>query len=95
MKTPVVNKEDYIIYLEDDNGLVFIHCDILKKWTKETKRKLLEDFKLLTEVWNSDLLALHTPADKKHKKFLNMFGFSYFKSIKGLDDNDYDVYIWR
>lgn len=94
-KFPVVNRQDYIIYLEDDNGVVFIHCDVLTKWTKEVKKNLLVDFKLLTEMWNSDLFALHQPQDKKHKKFLKMFGFNYFESIKGLDNNDYDVYIWR
>jgi hypothetical protein len=95
MKTPVVNREHYIIYLEKHEENFFIHCDVLTKWTKEVKKELQKDFKILTENWDKDLFALHTPSDFKHKKFLKMFGFTFLRSVKGIDNNDYDIYVWR
>lgn len=95
MKVPVLNTKDFVLYLEDLNNLTFIHCDILTKWNKKVKQNLQIGFKLLTTEYGKELYALHTPADKKHEKFLKMFNFSYLQSIKGNDDNDYDVYIWR
>lgn len=95
MKTPVITTDEFILYLENDNGFYFIHCDILKQWTKEVKKHLHKAFDSLTKENGQPLYALHTPTDKKHEKFLKMFGFSYLKTIKGLDNNDYDIYVWR
>lgn len=94
-KIPVITTKDYIIYLEDNEGYFFIHCDVNSKWNKVVKKELLKDFKILTKEWNRELYALHTPNDKKHEKFLKMFGFIYFNTVEGLDENIYDVYVWR
>lgn len=95
MKVPVISTNNFILYLEDNEGFVFIHCDVLTKWTKDVKKELQKAFQVLTAEWNKELFALHNPKDKKHKKFLNLFKFTFFKSIKGFDNNVYDVYIWR
>jgi hypothetical protein len=95
MKVPVLNTDDFVLYLEEVNNITFIHCDVLARWSKEIKNKLQIAFQLLTQEYGKELYALHTPADKKHEKFLKMFDFSYLQSIKGDDGNDYDVYIWR
>jgi hypothetical protein len=95
MKVPVIVTDDYIIYLEEDCGFTFIHCDVLSKWNKKIKTNLKKSFDNLTQNYNKELFALHNPNDKKHKKFLRMFNFLYLQQIKGSDDSYYDVYIWR
>lgn len=95
MKVPVLDTDDFVLYLEEVNGDTFIHCDVLEKWNKTTKKKLKLAFDLLTSEYGKELFALHTPADKKHEKFLKMFDFSYLMSTKGIDGNDYDIYTWR
>ena len=44
MKQPVVSTNEFIIYLEEDNGFTFIHCDVLTKWTKQVKQHLMNKF---------------------------------------------------
>lgn len=95
MKVPVVVTDDFILYLEDDNGFTFIHCDVLTKWTREVKNKLTKKFNKLVLDYGQPLYALHNKEDKKHEKFLKMFGFSYFTTITGLDNNSHDIYVWR
>jgi hypothetical protein len=95
MKVPVIQNNQFILYLEEVEGNLFIHCDILVKWSKEVKHNLQSWFERLTSVHGKDLYALHAPKDKKHEKFLRMFNFSYFNSFIGTDGNNYDIYIWR
>lgn len=95
MKVPVIQNKQFVLYLEDYNGSLFIHCDILLKWSKEVKQNLKNWFTILTKECGKELYALHTPEDKKHEKFLRMFDFSYLHSIIGIDGNKYDIYIWR
>jgi hypothetical protein len=95
MKTPIVQTNEFILYFEDYNESVFIHCDVLVKWNKEVKKNLKLWFDRITEQYGKEIFALHTPEDKKHEKFLKMFDFSYLKSVVGLDNKNYDIYIWR
>jgi hypothetical protein len=95
MKVPVLDTEDFVLYIEEVGDNSFIHCNLKTKWNKTIKKKLQLAFSLLTKEYGKELYALHTPEDRKHEKFLKMFDFSYLQSIKGNDDNDYDVYIWR
>lgn len=95
MKIPVIQTDEFILYIEQMSDCLVIHCDVLKKWTKEVKNRLTVSFEELTERCGQPLYALHVPSDKKHEKFLKMFNFSYFKSITGVDGNDYDIYVWR
>lgn len=95
MKVPVIQNKQFVLYLEDLDGNLFIHCDILSKWSKEVKQNLKNWFTRLTKECGKELYALHTPEDKKHEKFLRMFDFSYLYSITGTDGNKYDIYIWR
>lgn len=94
-KIPVVITQDFIIYLENDSGFTFIHCDVLSKWSKKIKKELLKSFKEVVSHHQQELFALHTPNDKKHEKFLNMFNFKYLQTFVGLDESTYDIYIWR
>jgi predicted lactoylglutathione lyase len=95
MKVPVIDTNNFVIYLEEDLNNFFIHCDVKVKWNKKIKKELLTAFKELTKNWNKELYALHTPEDKKHKKFLQMFDFVYCASFIGTDGKEYEIYIWR
>ena len=95
MKIPVIQNKQFVLYLEDLDGNLFIHCDILSKWSKEVKQNLKNWFTRLTKECGKELYALHTPEDKKHEKFLRIFDFSYLYSTIGTDGNKYDIYIWR
>jgi hypothetical protein len=95
MKIPVITTPEYVLYLEEYQGNMFVHCDLLVKWTKEVKQRLQEAFNILSKEYGKELYALHTPEDKKHKKFLQMFGFVYCASFIGTDGKEYEIYIWR
>ena len=95
VKTPVVSTNEFIIYLEEDNRFMFIHCDVLVKWTRQVKQHLMQKFTELVTKTGKELYALHTPEDSKHEKFLKMYGFQYLQPLKGLDGNNYDIYVWR
>lgn len=95
MKVPVLTTKEFVLYIEDFRGDWYIHCDVLVKWTKEVKRRLKKCFDVLTKECGKELYALHSPDDKKHEKFLKMFNFNYVSSFRGIDENIYDVYVWR
>jgi hypothetical protein len=81
MKQQVVITNDYILYLENLDGNVFIHCDCFK-WNKTVKKQLKEDVDKVVAFLGKPILAVHNPEDKKHFKFLTMMGFTYFGNIK-------------
>ena len=53
MKVPVIENDDFIIYLENYEDTVFIHCDVLTKYTKTLRKKLLENLELLISLRKS------------------------------------------
>jgi len=76
LKVPVVRRPVYTLYLEQATPHhTFIHCDIHGRWTPRTKRDLLADWTTLKALHGGPIHALHTPGDRKHTKFLSMFGF--------------------
>lgn len=74
MKIPVVQRKEYVIYLERDGGTSYVHCDVYK-WTKTTKASLAKDWETLCLLHNQPIYARHEIGDRKHLKFLEMFGF--------------------
>lgn len=95
MKIPVVQHDQFILYLERLDDCVVIHCDVLVRWTKAVKKNLSECFQKLTVNVGEPIYAMHTPSDTKHRKFLEMFGFTKYGDIYGVDGNKYDIYVWR
>lgn len=84
MKIPVIHHKDYIVFLENDFGFTFIHCECLK-WTKTVRKDILNDFNKLLEIHRKDIYAIHEIMDEKHKKFLKIVGFEYLKDFVGSD----------
>ena len=91
VKKPVVTTEDYTIYLEEDCGFWFIHCDC-QRWTNSIRKKMLND---LEKIQKDDLFAIHEHSDKKHEKFLRLFKFAFLKDFTGLDGKLRQLYIRR
>ena len=91
MKVPVVLRDDYIMYLEFFEGMLWFHTDV-HKWTAEIKAKYLEDLNILQYLTNSPLVAMVNQRDKKLSKFGKAIGFKYEQPFLGNDKQMYDIY---
>ena len=74
MKTPVVNRQDYTMYLENYAGMLWFHTDV-HRWSSEVKNKYLEDLNLLQYLVNVPLVALVEEDNKKLAKFGEVTGW--------------------
>ena len=74
VKTPVVNRQDYTMYLENFAGMLWFHTDV-HKWSSEVKLKYLEDLNLLQYLVNVPIVAL-VEDNKKLAKFATRIGFN-------------------
>jgi hypothetical protein len=91
-KVPVAKRWCYTIYFEEVAGMgTFAHCDIHTKWSKLTKQMLLSGWHLVNTAHGGPIYAEHDPKDKKHEKFLNMFGFVHHKNLK----DGKQIWLWR
>ena len=92
MKTPVIYNKDYIVYLENFQGYSVIHCDCFR-WSKETKKNLIENIETLVKLHNAPLLAFHDKEDNKHFKFLTMLKFEYNTDIPCTDGKQRQIFV--
>lgn len=74
MKVPVVNKQDYTMYLEEYAGMLWFHTDV-RKWSSKVKTKYLEDLNLLQYLVNTPIVALVEEDNKKLSKFGEVTGW--------------------
>jgi hypothetical protein len=74
VKVPVVNRQDYTMYLENFAGMLWFHTDV-HKWSSEVKTKYLEDLNLLQHLVNMPLVALVEEDNKKLAKFGEVTGW--------------------
>lgn len=91
MKLPVVVCDDYTLYLENYLGFWFIHCDC-SRWSKTVKQSMFDD---LVSIQHKDFYAIHEIGDKKHEKFLTLFGFEYLEDFVGADNKLRQRYVRR
>ena len=84
MKTPVINSKDYIVYLEEYQGLSIIHCDCFS-WSKNIKKQLITDLDVLFKIHRKHIYAIHEMEDSKHLKFITMMGFVFNNEFIGVD----------
>jgi hypothetical protein len=91
MKVPVVIRDDYTMFLEFFDGMLWFHTDV-RKWTAEVKVKYLEDLNILQYLTNSPLVAMVNQRDKKLSKFGKVIGFKYEQPFLGNDKQMYDIY---
>ena len=91
MKVPVVLRDDYTMFLEFFEGMLWFHTDV-HKWTAEVKVKYLEDLNILQHLTNCPLVAMINQRDKKLSKFSKVIGFKYEQPFLGNDKQMYDIY---
>jgi hypothetical protein len=91
MKVPVVIRDDYTMYLEFFEGMLWFHTDV-HKWTAEIKVKYLEDLNILQHLTSCPLVAMVNQRDKKLSKFGRVIGFKYEQPFLGNDKQMYDIY---
>lgn len=92
IKVPVVNRQDYTMYLEHFADMLWFHTDI-RKWSAEVKSKYLEDLQLLQHLVGMPLVALVEEDNTKLAKFGKVTGWEMFDSIKL--DNGKVGYIYK
>ena len=91
MKIPVVQRKEYVLYLERCYGLSFVHCDVFR-WNKTTQASLAKDWETICLLHNEPIYAYHVVGDKKHLKFLQIYGFTYAFSMRGNDLKEVQIF---
>jgi hypothetical protein len=74
MKTPIVNRKDYTMYIEQYAHMLWFHTDV-RKWSSEVKTKYLEDLNLLQYLVEIPLVALVEEDNTKLAKFGKLTGW--------------------
>ena len=91
VKTPVVQRQNYVMYLEFFADMHWFHTDVFK-WNKEVKKQFLEDLNLLQYLVSTPLVALIEEDNTKLAKFAQKIGFKVEQPFTGSDNEQY--YIW-
>ena len=89
MKFPVVNRPEYIIYLELFNNYYWLHTDVFK-WSVEIKKHYIRELNQLQSLLNAPLYGLVD--NDKLGKFGTKIGFKYVKDLLGNDGRMYKIY---
>jgi len=89
IKVPVVNRQDYVMYLELYAGMLWFHTDVYK-WTGVVKKDFLNDLNILQTLVSVPLVAMID--NPKLAKFARSIGFKYEQPVQGANGNKYDIY---
>ena len=90
IKVPVVNRQDYTMYLELFEGMLWFHTDV-RIWNKEVKKKYLEDLDLLQYLVSVPIVALVSQDNKKLAKFGTVTGWTKINKVV-FNNIEYDVF---
>jgi hypothetical protein len=80
MKTPVVNRPEYTMYLENFAGMLWFHTDV-RKWSSKIKTKYLKDLNLLQYLVSFPIVALVEEDNKKLAKFGEVTGWKVINQM--------------
>jgi hypothetical protein len=94
VKIPAITTDDYIIYTEDVNGLLFVHMDVFK-WTKSIKKDFAKDWHDWAKKQNQDIYAMPLIDNEKMVKWAVITGFKVLENHKCLDGISRKLYLWR
>ena len=92
-KTPVVIRDNYVMYLELFDNYLWFHTDILK-WTREIKQKFIVDLNTLQSLLPLPLVALVTEDNPKLAKFGTSLGWSKGNQIMLNNGSKAHIYYW-
>jgi hypothetical protein len=93
MKTPVVQRSNYVMYLEYWEKMHWFHTDVFK-WNKEVKKKFLEDLNLLQYLVGTPLVALVEEDNTKLAKFGKATGWQYLEPLKLDNGKQGNIFMW-
>ena len=93
VKTPVVQRKDYVMYLEFFADMHWFHTDVFK-WTSEVKKKYLEDLNLLQYLVGTPLVALVEKDNKKLAKFGETTGWHLLQPYQLNNGKEAYIYTW-
>lgn len=79
-KVPVVNRPEYVMYLENFAGMLWFHTDVVK-WSSSIKTKYLEDLNLLQYLVGMPLVALVEEDNTKLAKFGKVTGWTVINKL--------------
>lgn len=94
VKTPVVVRPNYVMYLELYEGYLWFHTDI-HKWSKEIKREYKKDLNTLQSLLPLPLVALVQEENKKLAKFGDCLNFKKVNSIMLKDKTTAFIYAYE
>ncbi len=94
MKTPVVIRSEYIMYLDFFDNLLWIHADV-QKWTCSIKRRLLEDLKTIVGLIGMPVLAFVEISNTKLRKFVETLGMKKEQEVVTATEVQAFIYSWR
>lgn len=80
MKTPVVLRTNYIMYLELYDDLLWFHTDV-KKWSVEVKRNFKSDLYRLLDLVGMPLIAFVQKDNTKLAKFGKTLGWTEKETV--------------
>jgi hypothetical protein len=93
VKTPVVQRKDYVMSLEFFAGMHWFHTDVFN-WTPKVKKKYLEDLNLLQYLVSTPLVALIEEDNTKLAKFAKSIGFKMEQPLKLNNGQLGYIYSW-
>lgn len=94
MKTPVVIRDEYVMYLELFDNFLWFHTDVYK-WTSSVKRRFLKDMRTLVGLIGMPLLSLVEVSNKRLTKFAEAIGMSCEQTITTDTGEQAFIYCWR
>jgi hypothetical protein len=93
VKTPVVQRNDYVMYLEFFADMHWFHTDVFN-WTPKVKKKYLEDLNLLQYLVGTPLVALVEEDNTKLAKFGESTGWMLLEPYRLNNGKQANIYTW-
>lgn len=90
LKVPVIKRRAFTVYFEEHIKGTFIHCDV-NYYNASVRAEMIETWGLLRWLHGGPIYAQHDFSDRKHEKFLRMFGFRLHQCLPNLKQ----IWIWR
>lgn len=80
VKTPVVVRSEYVMYLEFWDNYLWFHTDVFN-WSKQVKHRFIKDFKTLQSLLPQPLVSLILEDNLKLAKFARLIGMKKDNTI--------------
>ena len=87
-------KDNYIMYFEFFNNLMWFHTDVFK-WSAKVKREFLKDLQIVRGLINIPLLAFIEEENVKLGRFSKTIGMEKMQEVVSKDGAVAYIYCWR